>query len=683
MTRSIFTERTYKINRLTNEKSPYLKQHSNNPVDWHPWCDEAFRIARREDKPVFLSIGYSTCHWCHVMAHESFEDEEVAELLNKNFISIKVDREERPDIDSIYMASCQLITGRGGWPLSIFLTPDGKPFYAGTYFPKYSYYGRIGFVDLLNRIIDLWNKDRNVLLRTSDEITAAINKHFESSAKEAFDDSVVDKAFETLKLNFDPEYGGFGSAPKFPSPHNLLFLLDRNNPQADEMVQKTLTEMRKGGIFDQLGFGFHRYSTDGKWFLPHFEKMIYDQASLIEAYAYAFAKTGDALYADTINEIYEFIKNEMTSHEGAFYSALDADSEGEEGKFYLWTSEEIRSVAGDDYEIAKEIFNFTDEGNHRNESNGNSTGKNILFLRKRPDKLYEKYGRSKYDSIRINLLEARKKRIPPMRDEKILTDWNAMVISSLANAGSIIENDDMVAWAERAYQCLMKHAFVNGELYHYPENNITGFLDDYAYLIKAALDLYRATLNEEYLFNALELNDLLSENFEDKSEGGYFFNKAGANTIRVKDAYDGAVPSGNSIQLSNLIELYFITGNNSYRLSAENSIKTFSSGLNKSSIGYTYFLRGIKKLYSKDTSLLLIAGKKTGREFLSRLRKNTDLYYLHVAEDNVERLIKRAPWIEIYKLDSEKTVYYLCRDFTCGIPTEKQEEILSALTTKK
>ncbi|MGK9369123.1 thioredoxin domain-containing protein [Melioribacter sp. Ez-97] len=665
-----------------NEKSPYLKQHSNNPVDWHPWGDEAFRIAQREDKPVFLSIGYSTCHWCHVMAHESFEDEEVAELLNKNFVSIKVDREERPDIDSVYMASCQLITGRGGWPLSIFLTPDRKPFYAGTYFPKYSYYGRIGFVDLLNRIIDLWNKDRSALLRTSDEIVSAINKHFGSFAGEDFDVSVAGKAFETLKLNFDAEYGGFGTAPKFPAPHNLLFLLDLNNPKADDMAEKTLTEMRKGGIYDQIGFGFHRYSTDKKWFLPHFEKMIYDQAALIEAYAYAFAKTGDSLYADTINEIYEFIKNEMTSPEGAFYSALDADSEGEEGKFYLWTSDEIKTLVGDDYEIAKQIFNFSDEGNHREESTGNPTGKNILYLRERPDKLYNKYGRNKFDTIRKILLEARNKRIHPMRDEKILTDWNSMIISSLAYAGCLLEDNEMTAASEKAYRYLLQHAFVNGELYHYPENKIPGFLDDYAYLIKASLELYKTTLNEEYLLKALELNELLSEKLEDKSEGGYYFNSPGGDSIKVKDAYDGAVPSGNSIQLTNLIELYFITGNNSYRQTAENTIKAFASKLNKSAIGYTYFLRGVIKMYSKDASLLLISGNKPRGEFISRLRSNANLLYIHVDRNNVDRLIEGAPWIENYKLDSDKTIYYLCKDFTCSLPTENQEDVFSALNQK-
>ncbi|MGK9476909.1 thioredoxin domain-containing protein [Melioribacter sp. OK-6-Me] len=678
---SFFFRKEEKINRLKNEKSPYLRQHADNPVNWYAWCDEAFRIAQREDKPVFLSIGYSTCHWCHVMAHESFEDEEVAELLNKHFISIKVDREERPDIDSIYMTACQLITGRGGWPLSIFLTPDRKPFYAGTYFPKYSYYGRIGFVDLLNRIIDLWNKDRSLLLRTSDEISSTIIKHFESSTSEAFDNSIIDKAFETLKLNFDAEYGGFGTAPKFPAPHNLLFLLDYNNRQANEMVEKTLTEMRKGGIYDQIGFGFHRYSTDKKWFLPHFEKMIYDQASLIEVYALAYAKTGDSFYADTVKEVYEFIKNEMTSSEGAFYSALDADSEGEEGKYYLWTSDEIKSLLGNDYGIAREIFNFSEEGNHRNESTGNPTRKNIFFLQQRSDILRVQYGRDKIESIRKILLEARSKRIKPLRDEKILTDWNSMVISSLALAGSILENKEMIASAEKAFAYLIDHAFVNNQLYHYSENKIPGFLDDYAYLIKAALELYKTTLNEDYLFRALQINDILTDLFEDKSEGGFFYNRPEENTIRLKFAYDGAIPSGNSIQLLNLIELYFITGNN--RELAVNSIKAFSSSLNKSSIGYTYFLRGIMKFHSKDTSLLLISGNKPEQKFISQLRKNSNLYYLHVDKNNIEKMIERAPWLENYKLDSQKTIYYLCKDFSCTLPTDNREEILLAINQKK
>ncbi len=617
------------------------------------------------------------------MAHESFEDEEVAGLLNKHFISIKVDREERPDIDSIYMTACQLITGRGGWPLSIFLAPDRKPFYAGTYFPKYSYYGRIGFVDLLNRIIELWNKDRNLLLRTSDEISSIIIKHFESSTTEAFDNSIIDKTFETLKLNFDAEYGGFGTAPKFPAPHNLLFLLDYNNHQANEMVEKTLTEMRKGGIYDQIGFGFHRYSTDKKWFLPHFEKMIYGQSSLIEVYALAYAKTGDDFYASTVNEVYEFIKNEMTSPEKVFYSALDADSEGEEGKYYLWTSDEIKLLLGSDYGIAREIFNFSDEGNHRNESTGNPTGKNIFFLQQRPDELHVKHGREKIESIRKILLEARNKRIKPLRDEKILTDWNSMVISSLAQAGSLLENEDMITSAEKAFAYLIDHAFVNNQLYHYFENKIPGFLDDYAYLIKAALELYKTTLKEEYLLRALQINDILTDLFKDKFEGGFFYNRLEEDTIKLKFAYDGAIPSGNSIQLLNLIELYFITGNNSYRELAENSIKVFSSALNKSSNGYTYFLRGIMKIHSMDTSLLLISGSKPEQKFISQLRKNPNLFYLHIDKNNIEEMIKRAPWIENYKLDSEKTVYYLCKNFSCSLPTDDREEILLAIEQKK
>ncbi len=440
-----------KPNRLINETSPYLLQHSNNPVDWYPWCDEAFQKAADEDKPVFLSIGYSTCHWCHVMEKESFEDEEVADLMNNVFVSIKVDREERPDIDHIYMMVCQMMTGSGGWPLSIIMTPDRKPFFAGTYFPKENRYGRIGFKELIRSIDNVWKTKRNDIIESADDITNYLKQIYRKDSAANITEEIVDKAFDHFAKRFDDQYGGFGSSPKFPSPHNLMFLLrywkKTGNQLALEMVTKTLTNMRMGGIYDHVGFGFHRYSTDKEWLVPHFEKMLYDQAMLIIIYSEAYTATGNCEFNKTAEEIIEYLLRDMDADNGGFYSAEDADSEGEEGKFYVWTKSELLDILGtEDADFATRLFNTTETGNFLEESTKKYNGTNILHLKKPLMNLSEDLGITydelnlKIESIRKKLYDYRKNRILPFKDDKILLDWNALMIAALSIAGRSFNN---------------------------------------------------------------------------------------------------------------------------------------------------------------------------------------------------------------------------------------------------
>ncbi len=673
-------------NRLAKEQSPYLLQHANNLVDWFPWCEEAFEKAKREDKPIFLSIGYSTCHWCHVMAHESFEDERVAEILNKNFISIKVDREERPDIDNIYMLVCQIITGRGGWPLSIFMTPDKKPFYAGTYFPKYSYAGRIGFIDLLNHITELWKTRKDELLRSSDEITRYLKLEHKISEEEDLHSDILKRTFISFKNNFDEIHGGFGTAPKFPSPHNLIFLfnyyLNYGEEDALKMALKTLVEMRKGGIYDQIGYGFHRYSTDEKWLVPHFEKMLYDQALLIEAYSDAYKITHDEFYKNVIYEIYSYLLREMLPNEGVFFSAQDADSEGEEGKFYLWTTNEIKEIFPNKYEIIKKIFNLSDEGNFYNEATRKLTGKNILHLTDRLIKVLEKFNvnQEEYEKIRNTLLSHRNKRIPVLKDDKILTDWNALLISSLVKSYIILNDENFLNTAIKSYEFIINNLFDGKRLMHAYKNGnklADGFLDDYSFLIRASLDLYKATLYEKYLLKSIQLNSILNEEFWDNDNGGYFFTSSNNdNIVRTKTIYDGAIPSGNSVQLSNLIRLYHLTGIPEFSELINKQIKAFSHHVNNASFGHSYFLNSYMSLAQESKELLIVTQTNLDKDIIHKLSVFENLYTILITPANKESISKIAPWIINYEKDNNHTTFYLCKNYSCSLPTNNFSDVL-------
>jgi uncharacterized protein YyaL (SSP411 family) len=542
-------EKPVRYNRLITESSPYLLQHASNPINWYPWRKEAFEKAKREDKPIFLSIGYSTCHWCHVMEHESFSDEDVAELLNTYFVSIKVDREERPDIDQVYMTVTQTITGSGGWPNTVFLTPDKKPFFAGTYFPKESRWGIPGLIEVLPKLADVWRNDRENVLKSAEQITRLLETMANSGPSTPLDQKILDKSRTALANLYDPEHGGFGAAPKFPTPHILTFLLRRyhhnQDNQALAMVEKTLTQMRLGGIHDHIGFGFHRYSTDSQWLVPHFEKMIYDQALLAMAYTEAYQATGKELYAQTVRDIFSYILRDMTSAEGAFFSAEDADSEGVEGKFYLWTTAEIQKILGNtDAEIYQKIFNLKDDGNFRSQESEQPTGGNILHLQKPVPELARELGISekqldqRLENIRQKLYQSRKKRVPPFKDDKILTDWNGLMIAALSKAGQTLNEPKYATAAKKAADfVLLNLREKNGRLmkrYRQGKAGLTAYLDDYAFMIWGLLELYEATFQTNYLKEAIRLNDQMLKHFWDEETGGLFMTADYSETLLIR-----------------------------------------------------------------------------------------------------------------------------------------------------
>lgn len=528
-------------NHLQHETSPYLLQHAENPVDWYPWGEAAFRRAREEDKPVFLSIGYSTCHWCHVMAHESFEDAEIAEILNRYFVSVKVDREERPDIDSIYMAVCQAFTGSGGWPTSIFMTAEQKPFFAGTYFPKSGWGGRPGLRELLLVIHEKWETDRTTLLRQADAVVSALEQG--GGEPGTADAGLLDSAVLLYKQTYDRKNGGFGDAPKFPTPHNLLFLLTYYERRRDaaclEMAERTLVQMYRGGLFDHIGFGFCRYSTDGRFLVPHFEKMLYDNALLILAYCKAYAVTKKTLYLEIAEKTAAYVLREMTSPEGGFYSAQDADSDGEEGKYYLFTPEEITGLLGQtDGEAFNRRFGISGTGNFE--------GKNI------PNLLNSEPQDNTFDGLLEKVYQYRKKRCALHLDDKVLTSWNALMTAALCRLYRVSGKAMYLTAAKRAEDFIQKYLWENGRLFvsfRAGRRGAKGFLDDYAAYLYAQLALYEATLEQEHLDRAERLCGDVLASFRDGENGGFYLYGSDSETLllRPKETYDGAIPSGNSM----------------------------------------------------------------------------------------------------------------------------------------
>jgi uncharacterized protein YyaL (SSP411 family) len=589
-------------NRLIHEKSPYLLQHAHNPVDWYPWGDEAFAKAQAEDKPIFLSIGYSTCHWCHVMEWESFEDEEVADVLNAGFISIKVDREERPDLDHLYMTFCQALTGHGGWPMTMIMNAEKKPFFAGTYFPKQGRMGMPGLLEILKKIEDYWQHDREKLSETAEELTAFVLRVYAEDKSGSLTPAIPERAYEELATYFDPVYGGFGQAPKFPSTHNLLFLLSyyryKIDPQALAMVEKTLVQMYKGGIFDHLGFGFARYSTDQKWLVPHFEKMLYDNALLAIAYLDAFQITGKTLYRDVAQKIFSYVSMRMTSAEGAFFSAEDADSEGVEGKYYLWTPAEVEKILGKEAGTAFcRYYDITEKGNFAGNNIPNLIGRDIEKLGQNADDA----GISLEEDCH-KLLAARERRIPPFRDDKILTGWNALMIAALAIGGRVLEEQatEYLGAAEKAF-AFLRQKLVNGDgrllaRYRDGEAAYPAYLDDYAFLVWALLELYESTGHEEYLAEAVSWNERMLTLFGVEEEEGktlhLYFNGQDSEIliVRPREIYDGALPAGNSVAAWNLLRLAEITGSQNLRQKAERLFFTVGGEIGANPMGYTFML---------------------------------------------------------------------------------------------
>ncbi len=689
-----------KANRLINEKSPYLLQHAYNPVDWFPWCDEAFEKAEKENKPVFLSIGYSTCHWCHVMEHESFEDPNVAKLMNDVFVSIKVDREERPDIDNIYMTVCQMMTGSGGWPLSIVMTPDKRPFFSGTYFPKENRYGRIGFVDLIKNIKKAWQEKREEIEENADQITSYLKQTSISDEGSEIPTDVLNKTYEYFEKRFDQEYGGFSSAPKFPSPHNLLFLLRYFNKTGEqkalEMVKKTLVEMRKGGIFDHIGFGFHRYSTDRHWLLPHFEKMLYDQAMLTHAYIEAFQITQNESFKQTAEQILEYVERDMTSPEGGFYSAEDADSEGEEGKFYVWTKDEVKKILGEEEgELFCKVFNFEADGNFEEESTRARNGTNIPHLTSSIEELVKESGIepaeliNKLNKARLTLFANREQRVHPQKDDKILTDWNGLMISAFAKAGRVFKKENYLKTAEKAVDFINEKLLTeDGKLLHRyrdGEAKLTAALDDYAFMIWGLLEMYESTFDLNFLKLAIELNKIVEKHFWDDADGGYFFTPDYGEEllVRSKDLYDSAIPSGASVMMNNLIRLGRLTSNDEFEKSADLLSKSYSENVKKSLMAFTYFLCGL--YFAKGPSYeIILAAKSLDRLdlFFDKLSENyiPNKVVLAITESNIEEMKKIAPFVENYSFDFGKGQAFVCRNFACELPVDSPDELLEKLS---
>jgi len=690
-------------NRLAKENSPYLLQHADNPVNWYPWGPEAFEQAKKEDKPVFLSIGYATCHWCHVMAHESFEDPEVAELMNRAFVNIKVDREERPDIDHTYMTVCQMLTGSGGWPLTIFMTPDKKPFYAATYIPKSGRHGRPGMKELIPRIEELWKQNREKIDGSADEITEAFQQSTRDKPGEPLTDSILDKAFTRYKERYDHASGGFGNSPKFPGPHNLGFLLRHwnrtRNRDALEMVRNTLVNMRRGGIFDHVGFGFHRYSTDSEWLLPHFEKMLYDQALLLLIYAETWQITSDPLLKQTAEEIATYLFRDMQDEGGAFYSAEDADSEGEEGKFYVWSIDEIRNVLPlSESELFIEVYNIREEGNFRDESTGRKSGKNIPHLSENFNDLADQRDtepgklKRKLEEIRKKLFIHRENRERPLLDDKILTDWNGLAVAGLARAGAILGKPGYIEQAEKAAAFIRDQLRrEDGALYHRYRNGeaaIEAHADDYAFLIWGLIELYEATFDADYLELALKLNDMFLDNFWDTENGGFYFTGISGETLlgRKKEIYDGAIPSGNSVATLNLLRLGRITGDTGMEEKADRIARLFSDQVSQSPTGFGQLLQAVD-FATGDTREIVIAGRKGAgdtKKFIDILRSRFIPNKVVVLNDpGSEKIRQIAPYTEQQPMVRESATAYVCKNYSCDRPVTDPDLFINMLDNEE
>ncbi|QHI69696.1 thioredoxin domain-containing protein [Tichowtungia aerotolerans] len=662
-------------NQLIHEKSPYLLQHAHNPVDWFPWGDEAFRKAREEDKPVFLSIGYATCHWCHVMAHESFENPEAAAALNEAFVCVKVDREERPDIDEIYMTVCQMLTRSGGWPLTVVMTPEKQPFFAGTYIPLESRFGRTGLLELVPRLSDAWKNQRETVVKSAAELTAALAAPEEGAT--VLDEDLLERTFEDSEETFDGQHGGFGSAPKFPSPHRLVFLIRQNPEAARPMVDKTLTAMHRGGVWDQIGFGMHRYSTDREWLVPHFEKMLYDQALTALACIEAFEAYGDEPYRRMAEEIFEYVLRDMTAPEGGFYSAEDADSEGIEGKFYVWSLDELRELLdSDELAMVVKIFHVQADGNFRDESSRRKTGDNILH-RSGPENVSEE--------IRSKLFAAREKRIHPLKDTKVLADWNGLMIAALAKAGRVFDDPQYAEAAQRAADFVWSELQDNGRLTHrWREGQaaVPGQLTDYAFMIFGLLELYETSFDFQTLEKALTLNDAVLAQFRDPRSGGFYLTADDAEPliVRPKSILDGALPSGNSIQVMNLLKLARMTGRIEFEKTAARTARAFASTINRIPSAFTQALQAIQFVKSGGIDVVIVGdrGLPATQALIQAVRS--------ARQPNCTVLLKTpgletiAPFTADMRPVNGAPAVYICRSFACERPFTDPEAVRDAMS---
>ena len=687
------TER--KTNSLIKEKSPYLLQHAYNPVDWYPWSNEAFKRAKAEDKPVFVSIGYSTCHWCHVMEKESFEDIEVANLMNETFVCIKVDREERPDLDAAYMAVCQSMGRNCGWPLNVIMSADKNPFFVASYIPKDNRYGTVGMLSLVPQIGEIWRNRKAEMENIGKELKEQIAAQLQAESEHQLDKSTLDDAYEQLFLRFDQENGGFGHAPKFPSPHNLMFLLRYYNRTKEKtartIIEKTLRAMRLGGIFDQVGLGFHRYSTDAQWLVPHFEKMLYDQGMLSLAYLEAYQAFGAPKFMITAKETLEYVLRDLIAPEGGFYSAEDADSEGEEGKFYLWTLDEIKqALSGQEADLAIKLFDVKPEGNYYESPKG-KTGKNILHLAVSIEQVASESNITideligKLAKITNALFQVRQSRVRPAKDDKVLVDWNGLIIAALARANQVLGIPKYLQTAIKAADFILKEMRTpDDKLYHRyakGEKAVSGFLDDYAYLAFGLIELYEAGFDEKYLKSAVGLTKTMIEQFWDEKNGGFFFTDKNSDEAvpRLKQTYDGAVPSGNSVALFNLLRLARLSGESSFEDYARKLLKAFSEEVKNQPLGHTFMLVGLEFALGPSYNVVLVGdpADKNTVDMLAALRKKylPNLTLLLWTPEQAKANVSGV----VYEKIEGKTTAYVCRDQTCMPPTNSVEKMLELL----
>ena len=645
-------------NRLINETSPYLLQHAHNPVDWYAWGPEALERAAKEEKLILLSIGYSACHWCHVMEHESFENPSIAELMNRNFVNIKVDREERPDLDQIYMTAVQMMTGSGGWPMTVFLLPTGEPIFGGTYFPPDDRYGRPGFRRVLETIAEAYRTRRAEIAENAKGFREQLSRQgFRKNEQETIDASVLNIAYRAMAGRFDPRAGGFGGAPKFPPSMSIDFLLRYYHRTDDEhalhMAVQTLDMMAFGGMYDQVGGGFHRYSTDDHWLVPHFEKMLYDNALLARVYVDAYRAIRDPLYKRIAEEILDFVVREMRNPNGAFYSTQDADSEGVEGKFYVWSLEEFRQLVGDDADLLAGYFDVTTHGNWEE--------KNILHVTREPDDELL----SKVEAAKKKLYAAREKRIRPGRDEKVLTDWNGLMLRAFAEAATYLERDDYRAVAEANANFILNTAWDGNRLLHsYKDGRarFNGYLDDYANVVDGLFALYELTFDYKWLEAAVRIADRMIEQFWDEQGGGFYFTGKDHESLltRPKDFFDNATPSGNSVAADVLLRMAAVLGREDYRKKAEDIFLAAAGLLKQYASGFGRML-GALDFYIGPSKEIALAGSP--EPFISTLRKRyTPRTVVAAGTDPRIALLRDRPMV------SGRPTAYVCENFTCKQP---------------
>ena len=660
-------------NRLINEKSPYLLQHAHNPVDWYPWGVEAFSAAKKQDKPVFLSIGYSTCHWCHVMERESFEDEQTAKIINNNYIPVKVDREERPDVDTVYMDVCMAMNRSGGWPLTVIMTPEQKPFYTATYIPKSSRYGLVGLDELLDKISLAWRQDREKLTGSADSVADYIKERsgIEIEPHEP-NERLLEKGEELLNSSFDTKHGGFGNAPKFPTPHNLIFLMKRYSLEKSKKtlhtIEKTLEQMYRGGIFDHIGGGFSRYSTDSKWLVPHFEKMLYDNALLLYAYAEAYRITKKELYKYICDRITEYVLRELTHEHGGFFCGQDADSEGVEGRYYVHLPEEIRDVLGENAGKLCSEYDITEKGNFEGKSIPNLLG----------NKDFENAHKEKKTEFN-KLLQFRLKRTRLHKDDKILTAWSSLMIAALCKAYRVFGEEQYLSAAERAYFFIKTNLIGDNcrlkVRWREEDSAGVGKIDDYAFFSWAAIELYAATLNAEHLDTALRTAHTMTEHFFDRENGGFYLYADDAERLitRPKEVYDGAMPSGNSVAALVLVRLSALTADLKIKNAAHKQLSFIAGYIKDYPAGYSFSLMAINELLVPPPDLICVsADDNARREILTVFREKgvEHINAIYKTAENSRMLEKIAPFTVQYDVPKEGVKYYLCRDSACTAPTD-------------